>query len=87
MTNPLKIVTNGILNENPTFVQCIGLCPTLAVSTSVMIDALLEAGADVNEKSEDGMTALMFAAKNISAVNRLLQNGADMGALLVVRDG
>ena len=36
MTNPLKIVTNGILNENPTFVQCIGLCPTLAVSTSVM---------------------------------------------------
>ena len=36
MRNPLKIVTNGILNENPTFVQCIGLCPTLAVSTSVM---------------------------------------------------
>ena len=33
--NPLKIVINGILNENPTFVQCIGLCPTLAVSTSV----------------------------------------------------
>ena len=33
--NPLKIVTNGILTENPTFVQCIGLCPTLAVSTSV----------------------------------------------------
>ena len=36
MRNPLKIVTNGILNENPTFVQCIGLCPTLAISTSVM---------------------------------------------------
>ena len=36
MTNPLKTVTNGILTENPTFVQCIGLCPTLAVSTSVM---------------------------------------------------
>lgn len=32
---PLKIVANGILGENPTFVQCIGLCPTLAVSTSV----------------------------------------------------
>ena len=33
--NPFKIIANGILSENPTFVQCIGLCPTLAVSTSV----------------------------------------------------
>ncbi|NLL36070.1 MAG: electron transport complex subunit E [Fretibacterium sp.] len=32
--NKFKIVLNGIVNENPTFVQCIGLCPTLAVSTS-----------------------------------------------------
>ena len=31
----LKIITNGILADNPTFVQCIGLCPTLAVTTSV----------------------------------------------------
>ncbi|MBQ3764624.1 MAG: electron transport complex subunit E [Synergistaceae bacterium] len=30
-----RIITNGILAENPTFVQCIGLCPTLAVTTSV----------------------------------------------------
>ncbi|MBQ7150670.1 MAG: electron transport complex subunit E [Synergistaceae bacterium] len=30
-----RIITNGILSENPTFVQCIGLCPTLAVTTSV----------------------------------------------------
>lgn len=34
--NPLKIIKNGILDENPTLVQCIGLCPTLAVSTSAM---------------------------------------------------
>ncbi|MBQ9566040.1 MAG: electron transport complex subunit E [Synergistaceae bacterium] len=34
-TNPLKILKNGVLSENPTFVQCIGLCPTLAVTTSV----------------------------------------------------
>jgi electron transport complex protein RnfE len=32
--NPLKIIKNGIVDENPTLVQCIGLCPTLAVSTS-----------------------------------------------------
>jgi electron transport complex protein RnfE len=30
----LKIVKNGIIDESPTLVQCIGLCPTLAVSTS-----------------------------------------------------
>jgi electron transport complex protein RnfE len=32
--NPFKIIKNGIVDENPTLVQCIGLCPTLAVSTS-----------------------------------------------------
>ncbi|MDR1966180.1 MAG: electron transport complex subunit E [Synergistaceae bacterium] len=32
--NPFKIIKNGIVNENPTLVQCIGLCPTLATSTS-----------------------------------------------------
>ena len=32
--NPLKTIKNGIIDENPTLVQCIGLCPTLAVSTS-----------------------------------------------------
>ena len=35
MSNKFKIITNGLLTENPTFVQCIGLCPTLAVTTSV----------------------------------------------------
>ncbi|MDR3331462.1 MAG: electron transport complex subunit E [Synergistaceae bacterium] len=34
--NPLKIIKNGIIGENPTLVQCIGLCPTLAVSTSAI---------------------------------------------------
>jgi electron transport complex protein RnfE len=32
--NPFKIIKNGIITENPILVQCIGLCPTLAVSTS-----------------------------------------------------
>ncbi|PIE53743.1 MAG: electron transport complex subunit RsxE [Dethiosulfovibrio peptidovorans] len=34
MKEALQIVKNGLLNDNPVFVQCIGLCPTLAVSTS-----------------------------------------------------
>lgn len=34
--NPIKIIKNGIIDENPTFVQVIGMCPTLAVTTSVV---------------------------------------------------
>jgi electron transport complex protein RnfE len=34
--NPFKFIKNGIVDENPTLVQCIGLCPTLAVSTSAI---------------------------------------------------
>jgi electron transport complex protein RnfE len=33
--NPLKIIKNGIIDENPTFIQVIGMCPTLAVTTSM----------------------------------------------------
>lgn len=31
-----KVFKNGIINDNPIFVQLIGMCSTLAVSTSVM---------------------------------------------------
>ncbi|MFA7533012.1 MAG: Rnf-Nqr domain containing protein, partial [Tissierellaceae bacterium] len=30
-----KIFKNGIINDNPIFVQLIGMCSTLAVTTSV----------------------------------------------------
>lgn len=36
MGNPLKIMKNGILDENPIFVQVIGMCPTLAVTSSAI---------------------------------------------------
>ncbi len=32
----IKNLTNGILKENPTFVQLLGMCPTLAVTTSAI---------------------------------------------------
>jgi electron transport complex protein RnfE len=32
----LKLLKNGIIEENPTFVQVIGMCPTLAVTTSAI---------------------------------------------------
>ena len=35
MSKNLKIIANGIITENPTFVQLLGMCPTLAVTTSL----------------------------------------------------
>ena len=34
MSNGLKTLTNGLLKENPTFVLVLGMCPTLATTTS-----------------------------------------------------
>lgn len=31
-----KIIKNGLIDENPVFVQVIGMCPTLAVTTSAI---------------------------------------------------
>ncbi|MBQ7423491.1 MAG: electron transport complex subunit E [Prevotella sp.] len=34
--NYLKIILNGIIKENPTFVLMLGMCPTLATTTSAI---------------------------------------------------
>ena len=34
MSNNIKILTNGLIKENPTFVLTLGMCPTLATTTS-----------------------------------------------------
>lgn len=34
--NPLKVFINGLITENPTFVLMLGMCPTLAVTTSAI---------------------------------------------------
>ena len=34
--NNLKVLTNGILKENPTFVLLLGMCPTLGTTSSAM---------------------------------------------------
>lgn len=36
MNNALKTLTNGILKENPTFGLVLGMCPTLATTTSAV---------------------------------------------------
>ena len=32
----IKILTNGLIKENPTFVLLLGMCPTLATTTSAI---------------------------------------------------
>ena len=34
--NILKIIANGLIKENPTFVLLLGMCPTLATTTSLI---------------------------------------------------
>ena len=36
MNNAMKTLTNGILKENPTFALVLGMCPTLATTTSAV---------------------------------------------------
>ena len=36
MGNAFKTLTNGLLKENPTFVLVLGMCPTLATTTSAI---------------------------------------------------
>ena len=36
MNKCVERLTNGIIKENPTFVLLLGMCPTLAVTTSAM---------------------------------------------------
>ena len=31
-----SVLKNGIITENPTFIQLLGMCPTLAVTTSLI---------------------------------------------------
>ncbi len=32
--NKMKVLTNGFIAQNPTYVQVLGMCPTLATTTS-----------------------------------------------------
>lgn len=76
--NPLKIIKNGILDENPTLVQCIGLCPTLAVSTSAMNGIGMGIAA----------TAVLFGSNiAISAIRRFVPDEIRIPIFIVVIAG
>jgi electron transport complex protein RnfE len=73
--NYLKIIKNGIVDENPTFVLLLGMCPTLATTSSA-----------VNGMSMGLATAFVLVCSNtvISAVKKLIPDQVRIPAYIVV---
>ena len=71
-TERLKI---GIITENPTFVMMLGMCPTLAVTSSA-----------INGLGMGLTTTVILAMSNlmISALRKVIPNGVRMPAFIVV---
>lgn len=72
---PAERLYNGIVKENPTFVMMIGMCPTLAVTTSAS-----------NGIGMGLTTAVILTASNvmISLLRKMIPNGVRMPAYIGV---
>ena len=75
MNNALKTFTNGILKENPTFVLVLGMCPTLATTTSA-----------INGMSMGLATMFVLVCSNIviSLLKNLIPDKVRIPAFIVV---
>ncbi|MBQ1874651.1 MAG: electron transport complex subunit E [Paludibacteraceae bacterium] len=75
MSNNLKTLTNGILRENPTFALVLGMCPTLATTTSA-----------VNGMSMGLATLFVLVCSNvvISLLKNLIPDKVRIPAFIVV---
>ncbi len=73
--NPIKILKNGIIDENPTFVQVIGMCPTLAVTSSA-----------INGVGMGLSTAAVLACSNfvISLIRKIIPDSVRIPCYIVV---
>ncbi len=70
-----KIFKNGMIDENPTFVQVIGMCPTLAVTSSA-----------INGIGMGLSTAIVLACSNIaiSLLRKVIPDKIRIPAFIVV---
>lgn len=70
-----KVFKNGIIDENPTFVQVIGMCPTLAVTSSA-----------INGMGMGLSTAVVLACSNIviSLLRKVIPDKIRIPAFIVV---
>ena len=75
MNNAMKTLTNGILKENPTFALVLGMCPTLATTTSA-----------VNGMSMGLATLFVLVCSNvvISMLKNLIPDKVRIPAFIVV---
>ncbi len=73
--NNFKTFTNGLTTENPTFVQLLGMCPTLAVTTS-LINAL---GMGLS-----ATFVLVFSNLAISLIRKFIPNKIRIASYIVV---
>lgn len=78
MKNPLKTIVNGIVFENPTFVLVIGLCPTIAVTTSAINGIRMGLAATA---------VLMGSNFAISALRRIIPDEIRIPAFIVIIAG
>ncbi|KGN97462.1 electron transporter RsxE [Porphyromonas gingivicanis] len=78
MNKYIQTLTNGIIKENPTFVLLLGLCPTLATTTS-----------GINGMSMGLATTfvLIFANLVISLLKKLIPDAVRIPAFIVVIAG
>ena len=74
-TSNAKVFKNGLLDENPTFVQLLGMCPTLAVTTS-LINAL---GMGLS-----ATFVLIFSNLAISLIRKFIPNKIRIASYIVV---
>ena len=75
MTTILERLKNGIITENPTFVLMLGMCPTLAVTTSA-----------INGIGMGLATTVVLVMSNmlISILRKVIPNGVRMPAYIVI---
>ena len=75
MNKAVERLYNGIIKENPTFVLMLGMCPTLAVTTSAM-----------NGLGMGLTTAAVLALSNmiISAMRKIIPNRVRIPAFIVI---
>lgn len=75
MNNNLKILTNGILKDNPTFVLLLGMCPTLGTTSSA-----------VNGLSMGIATMFVLIMSNfiISSIKNLIPDKVRIPAYIVI---
>lgn len=75
MNKKLEIFMNGILKENPTFVMLIGMCPTIAITTSV--SNALGMGVAV-------IFVLFFSNLFISALRKIVPNDIRIPVFIII---